>query len=531
MPYKGYIADFPVGQGGLNTDDNYFNIPITDLVTANNIRYDGKLWIRSPGLSVHSTSNIVNATCLAGIDWWPDASSQSQVTVWTDGTIYAEAGGAVDATELENSHTFTDTVSIVEGGAIGATVERELYFFGKGNSPVKLVGSNAAVEAITAEADDWTTDKPSGATYHDARIYAWGVEEAPHNFYISSLNDHGDFSFTGGGRAFEIAPGQGHRISSMFSFAPYTLFAFKYPRGIYEIDTSNVTGFYMPISLLRNDIGSNSPNGVIKVGNDVWFISEMGRLYSLTALAQGVDPRDADITAALGLERFLSENLKISRLPHAKLVYDATRKELWYIFTSKAGTVNDMALIFDFSDPQQVKVSVDNRAGYLTQVWNYIVSDDLPTLLTAGENGIIYRADKNSPSIGANSDTYLSEFEYPETDFGFVDPSLKAKVKRFDFVELTLLVVGDYQLGCNIIIDQEFNSTKFISLSSDAAVYGTAVYGTDVYSSQIYLKKRIPIDAVGTTLGLGFFLNEADRNFKIAAIRVYFSINENEYEV
>lgn len=529
MGYRGITADLPCGLGGLNGNQNVFRIPITDLIKARNIRFDGFGWRKAPGLGLFDATPVTGApTCLAGVDWRPDSATQRQVTAWNDGRIYKETGGNLDAVTLVSGLTFTDPVTFVEGGSLTFGADRELFMYSKNVAPQVLVADGASMAGITAESPDWAAQKPSSAVYHDARIVAFGIDSAPHNLYFSSVSDHGDFT-AADSRVFEVAPGQGDRIVAGFSFLPQALYVFKYPRGIWTVDTTDLTGFFLPISLVRDDIGMAGPHAVAKVGNDVLFISSNGRLYSLTALRPDVDPSDADITARLNLTEFIKANVNAERLDHARLVYDEIRKEVWYIYTSKDGTVNDSALVFDINDLSTPKPAVEDRGNFFEAAWPRIDANGFTEILVGGEDGNVYRTNSPNRNIGG-TDAYVAEFQYPDTDFEFVSRELGGREKRFDFLEVTVVPTGNYDLGFEILVDGDSKKTVTVNLGEGDSVFDTGVFDTAKFGGQTVVKHRVEIDACGNQLGLRGFNSGLNQDFSISNIRIYFRPLGNTYE-
>lgn len=480
-------------------------------------------------------SNPVAATptCLAGIDWRPSPGTQRQVTAWNNGKIYKEVGTDVDNVELATGLGFTDPVVFVEGGNVTFGGPRKLYMYSKNVAPKELSGDGATMSGITAESTDWASTKPSGAVYHDARVFAFGIDGAPHNLYISSLNDHGSFTASDA-RVYEIAPGHGEQLTAAFSFLPQLLYVFKFPRGIWAVDTTDLTGFFLPISLVRGDIGMAGPNAITKVGNDVLFVSSNGRLYSLTALRPDVDPTDADITAKLNLTEFIKQKVNANKLAHARLVYDEIRKEVWYIFTSKDGTINDSALIIDVNDINRPRIAFEDRGEFFEAAWPRIATNGFTELFSGGIGGNVYRLNVASRSVAATT-AYTSEFQYPDTDFNFLSPRLAGVEKRYDFLEVTVIPSGNFDMSFQIFIDGQPLKTVTINLGDTGAVFGPSagagVFDTSTFGGQTIVKHRVEIDACGNQIGIrgaGSGLNE---DFAIANIKIYFKPLGNTFEI
>lgn len=536
MSYRGKTADLPCGQGGLDGNQNVFQVPINKLLVARNIRFDGLTWRKAPGLGLFDSTAITAApTCFAGIDWRPAEGTQRQVTVWNNGNIYKETGNDIDAVTLKTGLTITNPACLIEGGSIDAGEDRKLYFFSKGNAPLQLAADGVTMSALTSEPSDWSVNKPGAAVYHDQRVIAFDLDSAPHNFYISSLDDHGAFDASDS-RAYEVAPGQGDRIVAGWSFLPNQLYLFKYPRGIWSVDTTDMTGYYLPISIVRDDIGMAGPHAICKIGHLTWFISSNGRLYILEALRPDVDPLNADMTAKLRLTEFIKQNVNANKLKFARLVYDEFRRELLYIYTSKNGTTNDSVIVLDLLEEDNPKVATDDRGAYYHSVWRRIGTDGFTEILCAGADGLVRRMNDPNRSIDL-TDAYFSELRYPDTDFDFVPRNVYKPVpigsvqKRFDMLEITVLPTGNFDMSAEFIVDGVSTKTETFNLgAAQNSEFDSAIFDTATFGGQTVYKHRIPIEATGNQLGIRLYNSGLNEDFSIVNLRVYFQTQGQNYE-
>ncbi len=534
MAYNGITADFPCGLDGLDGNQNVFRVSIEKLIKARNIRYDGNAWRRAPGLAKFD-SNVLSGTptCLAGIDWNPVDGTQKMITAWDNGSVFKEVSGDVDNVTLVSGLTLNKPTVFVEGGNLSVSGDRKLYMYSQNAAPQVLNADGSTMAGITNESGDWSSDKPAAAIYHDSRIFAWGNKNAPHNIYISTLNDHGDFTGAGS-RISELRPGQGERITAMFShFADFTkVFVFKFPRGVYVLDTANIAGFFLPNQVLRLDVGMAGPLGIAKAGEDIFFISSTGRLYSMRALRPDIDLKDADITALLNLEQYVKDNVDLTRLASAQLHYDESRKELWYCYTSKDDNHNDAAIIFDVSEPGNPRVAIEDRGPFFEAMFTRRESDGSLETFVAGEGGLVYRANQVSRNVGGSS--YVSEFQYPDTDLKFASTretgDIANKLKRFDWLEISVTPTGDYDISFEIIIDGKSTQTVTINLGAAAGIFDTGVFGTAKFGGQDITTHKVKIGGIGTRIGLRGSNSGLNQDFSISNIRLFFQILGTEGE-
>lgn len=517
--YKYITIDLACGKGGLNPIENPLEVQVgpvrSDLTVAENIRTDGKLWTRAPGLGLPFDNDVAGApSCVGGHDWRPTSSVQRQISAWDDGKVYREVSGDVDSTTLVSGLTFDYPVTFVDGGDLSGG-DRELFLFGRGVAPKVLTADGTSMSGITNEAADWTSDKPSGAFYHDARIFAFGIKS---ELYVGSLSDQGDFT-AADARVFSIQPSVGDEIVAGYSYLPTTCYIWKKPFGIVAVDTTNVTGFYLPSTVIRRDIGGAGPHCVAKRGSEIYFISSEGMLYSLNALRPDVDPVEADLTAQLNLTEFINQRVDKTRLEWCRLIYDEARKELRYIYTPKGATLNSECLIFDFRDLQSgVKVYIENFGEVYNGAWVYRDSDNEKSLLVAGEGGRIYQTGSLNKSIGG-AIGYTSELRYPYTDYAWVDPQLGGLEKVLDWIEFDIIPTGDFTLNVDIFADGRLVSTQTVTLGNAPARFDTAEFDVDRFAGLNAETRRLKVGVRGKMIAFGLRIFNPNEDFKIVKIR------------
>lgn len=531
MSYRGMVVDMPLGLGGYDGNSNSFQVDPRNLSEALNVVFRDDAVVKAPGFAAFDGTGVgASAIALGGHDWRPSNANQYQVTAWDDGKVYRSNAADLDATTLGTGYSFSEPVYFVTGGHLSLGGDRSLYMFSKNVRPQQVSGTGTSFGNLTADSSDWSSNYPAAAIYHDARIYAFGLDNAPHAYYVSSLLDHGDFSIDNGGRVKQIFPGEGDELSALVSFGGTVLYAFKYPYGIYRVDTTNVTSYQLPAERVRDDVGCAGPGAVIKVGADVYFVSGNGRLYSLASLTPDSDVKDADITAALNVDGYIDDNFDKSRRKWVQLRYNEKSKELYYFFTSfsSQNEVNDKCLVFNLNTPGVVKISKYEQGEYFNAAWRYIDSSNDEALLVAGYGGKAFNIDSENRSVDGGA--FTATIETPETDLRWVNQGLQGRTKRFDYLELTVVPSGAYDITATFIIDGKDAITRTIDLSDSVAAYDAAVYDTDTYGGTRVIKKRIPINAWGETIAINLTNSGLNEEFKLVNMRLYFKPTGQLYE-
>ena len=546
MSYKGQVATIPLGSGGFTGEQNADNISITDVILAKNVRFDGNIIRKVGGLALYDANAVAltNANCLAGIDYWPSITIQKQITVWSPSNsnvhVFKDAGGDVDGVNIANAITITDPVILLPCGQEYVGNNRKLLLFSKGITPMVLNANAATMGAfVNSTATGWLSvdwsgaNMPAAATMHDSRVVAWGNNNSPHTLYFSALDDHTNFSYTDPGVStsyplpiFDINPGEGEYINAAHSLGNTRLYVFKYPVGIYYIDTDSLTSLVAPVTTVRKDIGVASAKGICKAGDlGTLFIGHDGHIYSLDVINDpDAEPRNACLTKFKRLTKWLKDNINFSRLKWSQLLYDSVRGEVIATYSKSSSTVNDLSLVIDINDPDNLRFSYEDRGQFLNALW--FVKDSSTSyfdLYQAGVGGLVYKANQSNRRIGSAT-AYAAEFKIPSTDFRWLDARFAQVDKRLDFAEVRMLNSGNYDLSMDLYIDDVYYNTYTFNQGSAGSVLDGAdlLDSTFVLSSEGFLRRKAKIGGFGRRVSATLYNSGVNQDFGVATLIFYF---------
>ena len=540
MAYAGEIAPIIAGQGGFNGSQNYDQIPVTDLIECKHIRFDNGTWTRAGGFAYYDSAAVTGApTCLGGIDYWSNSSTQQQVTAWNTGIVYKSSSTNLDAVELVNSLSLNAAPAIfVPSGEEVTGNNKKLLMFSQGVVPQVLNAAGVTMANLAYPSIDWSgANQPMAAVPHDRRLVAWGNQNARHALYFSAIDNHENFLRYDPANissellpSIDINPGEGDEIRGAISMGTTRLFVFKYPAGIYFVDTTSITSYFTPVTTVRTDIGLAGPAAITKVGGlGTWFIGADGHIYSLEMISNpDIDPLDASITAKMQLNKWINDNVNLTRAKWFRLIYDNSRKEVWAIYSSSSATSNDLALIIDVRDPSNPKVSVDQRGNFYNAAW---VSRNSATqkqnLLLAGTSGRSYVANDDDNVIGTST-PYTSTLRIPDTDFSWYNSKLGSYSKRFDWFELVYNGVATSTLNIDTYIDGIYYKTYTTTIGTDQYTLGVGsanpfILGTATLYAAGISKKKIKIGGLGKRFGFRLRSNNINDDFNVSRIFVHFS--------
>lgn len=525
MAYRGSQFTFPAGQGRLTGNVNHDAVPLGDLITYNNGRYDGQTWRKAPGITAYDTVSG-GPNILGAINYTPASGTHRIITACSDGAVYRESSGDIDDATLVSGLTFTDPVIFVPAGEQTVSTNRKLLMFSKGVTPYYIDADASTMTALTNVPSDWaSTNQPAAAVYHDSRIAAWGNDNFTHAIYFSNLLDHTDFS-TSDPPIIDVAPGFSEGIRCCFSYLPETLYVWKFPLGIFRLDTSNITGLVIPRETIKTDIGGGGPRGVARVKDDVWFISNNGHIHSLTAVQNAEDTRDSDITALLGFEEWIADTVDLSAINNCVLHYDSNRQEVWAMYRSKSSVngLNDIGLVIDVGDPQYPRPAIENRGEYFETIFKRLETDGTFQSYCGGVDGIIRKLNQTARSIDGIGYSFVAE--YPENDFSSSDPALAEREKRYDALEISINPTGSQEISAEVFVDGISRKTIGLSLgTAGTAVYDDPVlgiYDTARYVGGEVVSHKVPLGVRGRRIGVKLSNSGANEDVAITKLVVHY---------
>ena len=436
--YRGIVVDIPAGEGSLNLDDSLMRVPMSDLLEAEGIVYEGRVWRKEPGAVKFDAAGITGAPIIvATFDWWPNSTTQRLVTAALDGKLYKEVGGDLDSITLASGLSTTKRGRFVAAGLEGAGKTRKLFYLNGLDSPRVLSADGVTASQIATPATDWSgTNQPINALVHRTRLWALGNDNAPHNLYGSGPDNHEDFACATA-VVQPVYPGVGEKLYAGVSFKGL-LFAFKHPRGVFWLDDSPVNITSWAVNQLTDALGiAASPYSVLNLDEDVLFLTETGHFHLLSVTTQGGVRAADSLSDQLGISKWMRDNLNLARLDQARSVWFGQKKLALFALPRTGATTNTARLMFDFSDVVRggrPKFSYSFRD--VSEALALRKDADKIERPVFGDNaGVVWSLDQASRSkAGAG---YLGQYRIPDIDFSQVNSSIGAVKKNFDYLQIT----------------------------------------------------------------------------------------------
>jgi len=419
----------------------------------------------------------------------------SSHTTVTSRKIYRTEGGDSTyklLTTLTDNTTTTYTDNIADG-SLGATAP--------------------STNSAGTQPSDWSgTNQPSFGVNHEGRMWTAGNANDPHRLYYSETDDHEDMT-----SSIPVYAGEGEKLIAGISFKGF-LIVWKFPLGVYAVDTTDVTASNWKVVRLNNSTGCASPLALTVVDNDVLFLDNSGNFQLLSAVQEFGDVSARNLSKEAEMDTWVRDNINLSRLNKCQAVWYPKRREARFALTKATSSVNDVQVIVDFNRPnvERFRLSDQNEC---TSIWIRKESDSTFLPYVGDTAGFIRSLDR-AERIKDTSTGYEGKFQTSHDDFSWFDKSLAVKRKRGQFLELVYEPIGSFDLSVDIHWDGVYEDTYAFSMTTSRAL-GNFVLGRDALGGSHVVNRRKRITGSGKRFSMIGKNSNSDEDFKISKFLLY----------
>ena len=513
---KYLIANIPIGEG-LYGNANQANIPPGGLIIADGISLAEGGFRKEGGSTRYATALATGLKIIGGTDWHPVDGSHRMIISANNGKVYRATGSATGvfseiATGLNTS--ISQTV-FVEAGAEQIGENRKLFLFTGYHSPRYIDGDATSLATMTTPPSDWS-DTASGApvfgSNHFGRLFAGGNANDPHRLYYSTASDH---LVTDGTLA--IYPGEGHKLVGAASFKGY-LVCWKYPTGIYYVDSTDPSISNWRVERLTNSVGLANPLAFCVIENDIIFLDATGD-FNLLSIVDANSKEASNITKIAHMAEWFNNNVNISSLTNARMVYYPHRREVHCALAGTGSIVNNLRVIIDLNNEKpRYRTSYKDTCESL-----WISQDDAghDQLSSGDDQGGVWILDQSARSKDGSG--FNAEFRTAYSDLSYTDPSLSVIEKNFHWLELLVNPTGNYTLSITIHIDGEATQTVDFNMGTIGAALGTFELDTDQLGGSYVLSKKKRLTGSGREISISGTNSGNNEDFDVSRILLHFT--------
>jgi hypothetical protein len=510
--YTGEIFPIPVGHGGLVGTKDQAEIAPDRLIVARNLSFEGRTLRKEGGATKYNSSAITAApSVIGGWDWWPTDGTQRMVVLTNAGNYYKDSGDGTFPGTLASGLSVGSVVPVfVEGGKEAAANNRKLFMFTGKNAVQVLSADGATSAAISAPPADWTgVNQPSFGGVHENRLFGGGNLNDPHRVYFSLTTNHEDFTTTP--LSFAIFPGEGEKLIGGLSFGQFIVL-WKFPRGIYVIDTADPSSANWKVRRLTRAVGGVSPLGAVAVDKDIIFVDHTCNFHALSAVQESSDAASSNITRSHDLYSFIKENFNLGQLANIRGVYYEAKREAHFAIAAAGATTNSARFVVDFNRDDMARFRYSDR-DVCQSLW-LRKDTNLVSRLASGDNaGFVWNMDSDTKSKDGAG--YAGSFQTPYMDFGWIDPRFATVRKQGEYLECVVEPQGNWNLSVDILWDGETVQTVLFNMGVSGAVLGSFVLGTDKLAGSQILNRKRRIVGSGRRLSLAGTNSGAGEDFSV----------------
>lgn len=519
MAYTGEIVEIPLGQNGLTGTHNIYNAAPTYLVQATNVTFEPGT-IQKEGGAVKYNANVFSGSpqIMSGWDWWPNETTQRMIFYSSSGSLGKDFGGSPPAVILTAGLPTDQTAIFVEAGKEAAASNRKLIIFIPTTAPRVLAADSPVTTALATPPADWSgTNQPTFGVAHEGRLWAAGNPNDPHRLYFSTLTNHEDFTGAGSGTV-AVFPGEGERLVGAVSYKGL-LIAFKYPRGIYAIDTSSPTLSQWRVARLNNVIGGVSPLGHVLIDDDILFMDATGAFHLLSGITEFGNIGSRNLSHIADLMPFVRENVNLSHLHRTQAVYYTAKREVHFAVPGTGSDHCNRRLVIDLNRPDLPRFRWSDRDANIS-LWLRKDANNIPRIVMGDATGTVWLLDQDTRSKDGAG--YTATFQTTPTDFSYLDPRFATIRKSGQFLEFIAEPLGEWSITVKVFWDGRLSQTLSFAMAPLGTGLGSFVLGTNwLASAQVRSVKR-RITGSGRLFSIEVSNSGASQNFSLSRAFLHF---------
>ena len=524
MAYQGNVVRLPLGELGLTGSQALSRVSPQALLQATNISWDQGNIRKEGGATAYNSSAVGGGvTIQAGWDWWPTSGTQRLIIATNAGTLLKDEGAGTFPITLKSGLSGGGFPVFCEGGREALAVNRKLFFC-NGINPVQVLAADGvATTSIALPASDWASPRqPSTITEHDGRLWA----AMDHRVYYSTPDDHEDFKDTDDAGSIAVGAGTGERIVQIMSYKG-ALLVWKYPVGIFYIDTTDPILANWTVRRLSSTVGGVSPQGAVQVSDDVLFLDQSGNFQLLSGIQEYGQIGLKNLSQLNQFGTFFRENVALNQLSKARGIYYGHKLEAHFAIAKLGQTENTARIVVDFNETGRARFRWSDR-DTCPGIWLWKDTvDQIQRPMIGDTGGFVWKLDRDTFTKG--TDGYTATLQTPHMDFSWLDPELAVKRKNGQFIELVCDATGSWDLQCEVYWDGTLSQTIDFTSALSGSVLGTWILATDILggSSTITIRKRVT--GSGKRVSFKFYNSLSSEDFNLS--EVHFSFQPSDERI
>lgn len=512
------VVDIPCGQGGVNRSKNIGLVSKSDLAIMDGITGERDMWEKEMGASKINSATMGATSKIRGSwEFVSGAGVLEEIAMLDDGAtaklVTVDSTGIVKT--LKSGMTSGGNPVFAEGWD---GTQKALYYADGKNMP-QVYSGGATTSDIPGPPADWSgTNWPTVVCSHNERLCAAGNANFPHTVYLSEPGTFG--SLTGGESGLNIIyPGEGEKVVGLISKLDY-LYIFKYPKGIYILDTSDASQANWQVQKISGAIGIGSYGGALPIDTDILLFGADGLFY---AMSQLTDYGEVTIPPLLPLEtsQFIKEEINLAQLSKLQSVWYGYKRKAIFVVPGLAATENNRRIEVDMHVSGIPKVFYSKRDNNISLGMRRATASDVPKPVFGDDAGFLWdmeKTNRNKDSAG-----YNAQYETPPT------PLISGGQKRANLRELEVIFQpqGNWDLTMEVHRDGVLSQTTTFSMQTPGAAAGSISLDADVLAGNTVANTKRRLEGDARYVKLIGRNNTANQNFAVMNHMIKFKMGNN----
>ncbi len=418
---------------------------------------------------------------LAGINWSPGISNNDDVVFLSNGELRKDTGLLQFSTVLASGLAVAEDPPpwfVVAGGEASGQ-NPKLFLFSSAHQVRMVDGTANTSAAITTPASDWASAFPSIGCQHALRLWGAGNSNQPHRLYYSQTADHQNFTGAGSG-SIAVFPGEGSMIAGMISFRGL-LVVWKYPAGIYTVDTRDITPANWTVQRVTSAIGAVNQQCILAIENDIIWLDASGNVHRLSTTTDIGDVLSSNISEVNEIGVYLRDRVSFLNLRRSCGVWYGAKRKAYFIMPPSGSAVPTLKMMVDFAKGLERPRFLPTTRDIALCAWLRSDSSRIRRPIFGDNAGFAWQMDQDARNKdGAD---YTFELETAEVDFGFADRQIAGHVKQNMFMEITADVTAALSLQMTPIWDNIPHAPIFFNIGANGDALDSFALDSDALAS------------------------------------------------
>jgi hypothetical protein len=522
MAYQGITARIPVGMQGFSGSKNPSEMQPGHLQVVEGVMLEGGV-IRKLGGAQKLNAATLGSAILAGTTW-NISELPYDIVFLNSGSVMRGSGGAFPTTLVAGltADTLPPPVFVVGGGETVGQLAK-LFIFSKSNQVKVLNSAGTAFASITTPPADWAAAKfPTFGAAHVGRLWGGGNTSDPHRIYYSTASDHQNFTGADSG-SLAVYPGEGDKLVAGVSYRE-KLILFKYPRGIYIVDTADPLPANWRVAKISNAVGTLSQNTVVIMENDLAYLDHVGSIHMISATNTIGDVNTSNLSHVADIDVFVRERANLASLAKACGIWYSARRELWFFIPRVGDDSDTLLIIVNFNSPQVGPRFLLSTRDVAKSMWLRQDATKIERPMIGDDVGFVWQLDH--PTFNKDGVAYPFRLETADTDLGYIDPRIATRNKNVEFLELTSEPSGSWSMKVEVWMDDALTATVNFGMGVDTSTIGAFALGTNRLSTKSIRSQRMKVGGSGRRIRLVATNDGLNEDISLAEFFIGFSAGD-----